>query len=110
MSSLFTAKTRIALDVLMTLKDIGHGNSELLAQRIGRSKTFTEQVNTKLAKAGILVSRKGPGGGYLRRATPVTLFEVMVATGQVSEHGILVLDPSSMFEEKLIDYIAKVEV
>lgn len=67
-----------------------------LATEIGTTQHFLEQIMRNLRTAGIVVSIRGPGGGYkLATATvPLTAYHVAKAVGR--DFGTLSLDQAPM--------------
>ena len=55
-----------------------------LAEWINRSVSYTEGLMARLRKAGLVVSRHGPGGGYIlaRPADRITVAEVVQAVDE----------------------------
>ena len=58
-----------------------------LAEWINRSVSYTESLMARLRKAGLVVSRQGPGGGYVlaRPADRITVAEVFEAVDAPSD-------------------------
>lgn len=70
-----------------------------IAGEVGTTVSFLEQVMRNLRTAGIVVVKRGPGGGYsLDTTKPVTAYDVARAVGRFSE-GIDAGDTSA--ENKL---------
>ena len=67
-----------------------------LATEIGTTQHFLEQIMRNLRTAGIVVSVRGPGGGYklAPSTTPVTAYHVAKAVGR--DFGTLSLDEAPM--------------
>jgi Rrf2 family protein len=64
-------KTGLAVDALHALKGRTEPvGSEELATEIGTTQPFLPQVMSPLVKAGWVVSKRGPTGGYLLVADP----------------------------------------
>jgi len=53
-----------------------------IADTLGCSKTFLQQIAGKLTRAGLIKSAQGPNGGYSLSAIP-TLFQVKQCLGSV---------------------------
>ncbi len=64
---------RSGLEAFVSLKDV--------AERMGLSQGFLEEIATDLKKAKLIQGRKGPGGGYRlsKPANKITAEEVLVA-------------------------------
>lgn len=88
---MISKKTINAVDLcvlLANLRDGGYQTSQDLSPRLGLSISYLETILKSLKEAGIVVSMKGPGGGY------------MIA-GDVSL--ISIWDIASVFEKTLAD-------
>lgn len=66
-----------------------------LAQEIGTTLHFLEQIMRNLRAAGIVSVKRGPGGGYfIAKGTEVTAYHVAKAVGR--DFGTLSLDEAPM--------------
>jgi Rrf2 family protein len=67
-----------------------------LLEEVGTTQNFLEQVMRKLRVEGIVVSVRGPGGGYVlaNTPTPITAYHVAKAVGR--DFGVLSLDQAPM--------------
>jgi Rrf2 family iron-sulfur cluster assembly transcriptional regulator len=64
------------------LKELSHGHAtkvETVSKKHGIDYDFLQQLSLKLRRAGLISSRRGPGGGLLLART-VTLLDVVKAT------------------------------
>jgi Rrf2 family cysteine metabolism transcriptional repressor len=69
--------------MLELARQYGHGpvQSHDIAQKQGIPEPYLNQLLTQLRKAGLIVSRRGPGGGHslARPANEVTIAELITA-------------------------------
>lgn len=81
----------------------------VICNRTGMPHRFLLQICNKLVEAGIVVSRRGPQGGYIlsRPATEITLASVFEAIQPVHENDDLPLEGFAAASRKLIDSTAK---
>lgn len=107
MTKLFNTTTRIALNILGLLKQEGNLNSAQLSMRIGHKAAYVQQVAYRLKRNKLIISLKGPGGGYVLRARPITLIEVLEACGQLVDTNMLPRTPSDVLEERVADNFAE---
>lgn len=69
------------VDALKNHQDAIHASA--LAVEVGTTKSFQEQILRDLRNGGIVISKRGPGGGYmLSRTEPFTALDVASATGR----------------------------
>lgn len=74
-------------DQYITLKDI--------SERQGISIKYLEQISSLLTKAGLLLSVRGPSGGYMLSRSPesITIYEILsAAEGPISSVSCLGTD------------------
>ena len=74
-----TASFKTGLRCLVALvEEPGRHSARMLAEGVGASEKYVEQVLMPLRRAGIVQSRRGPDGGYMlaRRAGSISLAEV----------------------------------
>lgn len=59
----------------------GYVSLKEVAERMGLSQGFLEEIATLLKKAGLIKARKGPGGGYRlsKPANKITAEQILVA-------------------------------
>lgn len=72
-----------------------------LAEWINRSVSYTETLMAQLRKAGLVVSRQGPGGGYFlaRPADRITVAEVFEAVDAPSDFANRPLNAETLEED-----------
>lgn len=103
-----TGKTARAVEAVVVVADhLGSPlNSRELSSLLDCPERFLEPMMQKLVRANILVSQRGPGGGYVlaRERRRVSLYDILVALeadqeqpGFVSETGKAALSP--IFEQ-----------
>lgn len=83
--------TQIALEILVFLAEKGKGKiftCSQIAKAIERSCSFTEHVYSKLRKAHLVKTKKGPGGGISLHLNPgeINLLTVIEAMGGKLEY------------------------
>ena len=87
MNSLFkvSAKNHSGM-ILMTILAEAHASSDFVslkdvAEKMGLSMKFLEEIAAALKKAKLVEGRKGPGGGYklARDAKEISVYEILVA-------------------------------
>jgi Rrf2 family iron-sulfur cluster assembly transcriptional regulator len=82
-----TTKSRYALRAMMELANAS-GNTPLslavIASRQCVKPKYLEQIFLRLHRAGLITSRKGPGGGYTlaRKPARIRLSDVLQAVGE----------------------------
>jgi len=76
----WTAKTRYALAVLVVLAKAEPQTVPLtvIAQRLGLSKIYLEQVLAALRSHQLVIAQKGPSGGYRLNGNP-SVWDVLIA-------------------------------
>ncbi|MBN1243826.1 MAG: Rrf2 family transcriptional regulator [Spirochaetales bacterium] len=83
-----TTKGRYALRAVLALARLSTDGSpvsiKILSEKEGISPEFLEQIFFKLRKAGLILSVRGPGGGfYFARPIPeISLLEILEASGE----------------------------
>ena len=77
----WTAKTRYAVAVLVLLAKANGQTVPLvvIAQRLGLSKIYLEQVLSTLRSHHMVLAQKGPNGGYRLYGNP-SVWSVLIAT------------------------------
>ena len=81
-------KVELGIKAVNALKKYGNPvRTQDLAVEIGTTQHFLEQIMRNLRTSGIVVSVRGPGGGYrlVTSTTPVTAYDVARAVGRLSE-------------------------
>jgi Rrf2 family protein len=94
---------------LLALEHLARGDgrsatSHQIAEARGVPEEYLRKVLTPLARAGLVLSVKGVGGGYrlARPATGITLLEVVEAVGgPLRVHGSLALEGGERLEARL---------
>lgn len=91
-----TKKVELGINAVTALKKYPNPvRTQDLATEIGTTLNFLEQVMRNLRVAGIVVSVRGPGGGYKLASTePVTAYAVAKAVGR--DFGEMSLDDKPM--------------
>lgn len=87
-----TKKLEIGIQAMEVLKrKNGPTQTARLAEEVGTTVPFLEQVMKDLRKAGLVSTKKGPGGGYIFNAekNPMSCFDVAQALGEDFELQIL---------------------
>ncbi|HLG50409.1 MAG TPA: Rrf2 family transcriptional regulator [Chloroflexota bacterium] len=79
-----STRTEYGVRAMLELaRQYGHGpvQSHDIAQKQGIPEPYLNQLLTQLRKAGLIVSRRGPGGGHslARPANEVTIAELITA-------------------------------
>lgn len=76
-----------------------------LAEWINRSVSYTETLMAQLRKAGLVVSRQGPGGGYIlaRPADRITVAEVFEAVDAPSDFATRPLNADTLEDGDIRD-------
>ena len=76
-----------------------------LAEWINRSVSYTETLMAQLRKAGLVVSRQGPGGGYVlaRPAHRITVAEIFEAVDAPSDLTNRPLSADTLEDEDIRD-------
>jgi DNA-binding IscR family transcriptional regulator len=69
------------LEMVAVMKQKTIYRTDELAELVGTTQNYVEQIARKLRVAGILRSIRGPGGGYVRTNQPVSAFDVTNAVG-----------------------------
>ncbi len=99
---LFSKTTGYAVRALAYLTTVGQGSPvpvSRIAAETDVPTPFLGKIVQRLVRAGILVTRKGPGGGVglARPANQIDLFELVVATegSALWEHCVLGLNTCS---------------
>lgn len=90
-------KVELGINAVTALKKYGNPvRTQDLAVEIGTTQHFLEQIMRNLRTAGIVVSIRGPGGGYklVQGITPWTALHVAKAVGR--DFGTLSLDEAPM--------------
>ncbi len=87
-----STKSRFAVQSLIDLALRERSGPIALAQvaaRQGVSLSYLEQLFSRLRKAGIVESTRGPGGGYTlgRPASAITVADIVGAVDEVAEEG-----------------------
>ena len=87
-------RTDLAVRALRLLSDLEHASSRQLADRLDTSPGFLTQVLAPLVQSGVLISSRGPGGGYRFGVDPedVTMLEVIEAIEGPTDDGRCVLE------------------
>ena len=81
-----SAKARYALATMTYIAnyypDIRKFNVLEIAQKLGISKIYLEQVFTQLKNSGVVIASKGPKGGYSLSRDPseITAYDILSAT------------------------------
>ncbi len=80
-------------------------STRTLAGRINRSVSFTEGLMARLRKAGLVVSRHGPGGGYVlaKPADQITVADVFEAVDTPSDIASHPLSADAFEDDKAHD-------
>lgn len=76
------------------LSRAGRARIEDIAVNLNLSKHFLEQIASKLRRAGVVVSVRGPGGGY-ELNPQASVYEVLTASGV---QGLLNSDESAALQ------------
>jgi len=82
-----TTKGRYALRAALALARLSRDGSpvsiKILSEKEGISPEFLEQIFFKLRKAGLILSVRGPGGGFYfaRPLAEISLLEILEASG-----------------------------
>lgn len=90
-------KVELGINAVTALKKYSNPvRTQDLATEIGTTQHFLEQIMRNLRTAGIVVSVRGPGGGYrlATTTTPVTAYQVAKAVGR--DFGTLSLNDAPM--------------
>src|SRR5271167_4098883 len=90
-------KVELGINAVSALKKYANPvRTQDLAVEIGTTQHFLEQVMRNLRTAGIVVSVRGPGGGYklVPSPTPISALQVAKAVGR--DFGVLSLDEAPM--------------
>ena len=76
-----------------------------LAEWINQSVSYTETLMAQLRKAGLVVSRQGPGGGYIlaRPADRITVAEVFEAVDAPSDFATRPLNADTLEDGDIRD-------
>ncbi|RMH37948.1 MAG: Rrf2 family transcriptional regulator [Gammaproteobacteria bacterium] len=80
-----TTKGRYAVAAML---DVARADNPValsdIAERQGISLSYLEQLFAKLRRAGLVVSRRGPGGGYMLSQAPesITVADVVAAVNE----------------------------
>lgn len=83
MRMVFNGKSRVAIAAIITMiskKELdGIYNLQELSATLGVSLSYLEQIFAVLRKAGLVVSMRGPGGGYRveRDHSTLTVYDVI---------------------------------
>ncbi len=83
-----TTKGRYALRAALALARLSRDGSpvsiKILSEKEGISPEFLEQIFFKLRKAGLILSVRGPGGGFYfaRPLAEISLLEILEASGE----------------------------
>jgi len=82
-----STKGRYAVMAMVDIAAYGHGRPTALSQVSERqdiSLSYLEQLFAKLRRAGLVVSTRGPGGGYLlaRSAETIAIDEIVRAVDE----------------------------
>jgi len=95
-----STKGRYGLAVMVALaqKKINSSVSDI-ANHLGLSKIYLEQVFTLLKRANLIVSQKGSGGGYSLAESPKN----------ISAYAILLATESALFESAELNPISTTE-
>lgn len=72
---------RIALRALKRMSVSEPISGRSLATEASSSEFFLSQTMAKLAKAGLVYARRGPGGGYLLKERSLDAYDVACALG-----------------------------
>ena len=85
-----TTKGRYALRAVLTLAAAKHDRPisiRQIAEAEDLSPEFLEQIFFKLKKTGMIVSTRGPGGGFQLNRDPeeITLLEILEGAGEVTD-------------------------
>jgi Rrf2 family iron-sulfur cluster assembly transcriptional regulator len=81
-----TTRTRYALRALIQLAQPGGNgmNLKMIAEHQKIQPKYLEQILLQLRRAGMVGTKKGPGGGYylMREPGSIALADIMVAVGE----------------------------
>jgi Rrf2 family iron-sulfur cluster assembly transcriptional regulator len=81
-------KAKIATVSMIRLAMVGDKGPVSLAElsaRQGQSISYLEQVFSKLMKAGLVKSARGPGGGYKAVSLDISVFDIVTAINDGSK-------------------------
>lgn len=91
-----TGKTARAVEAVVVVADhLGSPlNSRELSSMLDCPERFLEPMMQKLVRAGILVSQRGPGGGYLlaRERRRISLYDILAALDADQDKPVFVSD------------------
>jgi Rrf2 family iron-sulfur cluster assembly transcriptional regulator len=82
-----TTRTRYALRALIELSQLPRGevlSARVIAKRQHVHLGYLEQILHRLRRAGLIIGRKGPGGGFLLAREPknIRLRDILDAAGE----------------------------
>ena len=81
-----STKSRYAITAIIDLAQNQNGAVSLkdISVRQGISLSYLEQLFCKLKNKKVVISRRGPGGGYTlnRRSSDISLFEIITAVDE----------------------------
>ena len=60
----------------------------VLSEKTGLSCSYIEQIFSLLKKAGMVVSTKGPGGGYVPSERKVSVADILLATQRIPDDAL----------------------
>lgn len=88
-------KHDIALQFLTSMRH-GRTSIQAAAKETGISTSYLEQIASRLRKAGLIVSVRGPGGGYnlARPLEGIMLVDVLNGIGMSGHQGSSLLFPA----------------
>ena len=87
-------RTELAVRAVRLLADLSRAPSHELAERLGTSGGFLTQVLSPLVQRGVLISTRGPGGGYRFAVPPstLTMLDIIEIIEGPTEDGRCVLE------------------
>jgi len=74
----FNKDLNLAIDFLSLLTDKKQKSGDL-AEKLGTSAVNLRRITTKLSNAGLVITSMGKKGGFARRESDITLYEVLEA-------------------------------
>lgn len=101
-----TIDVELAMEVITVLRTKRlNARTEDLASDIDCSVHYLEQIMRKLRIAGIVVSKKGPSGGYTLNAnkTKVTAYDVHLAVGKEFEELRFDKSPADRLRSSILE-------
>ena len=87
-------RTDLAVRAVRLLADLGRAPSHELAAQLGTSGGFLTQVLNPLVQRGVLISTRGPGGGYRIAVAPssLTMLDIIEVIEGPTDDGRCVLE------------------